>query len=414
MVSASDRELLRRLAAQVRAIADQPVMAERRRLWKAHNALKPQRPMVLCFPEGAWGEIHQSFPVECQDQRLRGWERRLRTQIYWWEHLNDDNTVEPWFDVGWHIDWGDNGVEIPRAHGDNRGSYKWTPPIVDLDRDLAKLRFRQPTVDRQASDRDMALALELFGDILPARRQAWLWWTQGLTMTAAFLLGIEEMMLAMYDNPAGLHRLMAFLRDDQLAVTQWDQDQGLITPHNGNSYTGSGGVGYTDDLSATPVAGQSHLRLSDMWGFAESQETVGISPDHFVEFVLPYQLPLLEKFGLNCYGCCEQLDTRIDEVLKAVPRLRRVSVAPLANQQILARKLAGRYIFSRKPDPTKVCVGFNEPGIRAELQQTLNLAGHGPLEMILKDTHTVEHEPWRLGRWVQIAREEVERCISAR
>jgi hypothetical protein len=34
--------------------------------------------------------------------------------------------------------------------------------------------------------------------------------------------------------------------------------------------------------------------------------------------------------------------------------------------------------------------------------------------MILKDTHTVEHEPWRLGRWVQIAREEVERSISAR
>jgi hypothetical protein len=26
---------------------------------------------------------------------------------------------------------------------------------------------------------------------------------------------------------------------------------------------------------------------------------------------------------------------------------------------------------------------------------------------VLKDTHTVQNEPWRIERWVQIAREEI-------
>ena len=63
-----------------------------------------------------------------------------------------------------------HGVAIPMAHGDNRGSFKWTPPIADLDRDLARLKPRRPVLDREGSERDLALAQEIFGDILPARR----------------------------------------------------------------------------------------------------------------------------------------------------------------------------------------------------------------------------------------------------
>lgn len=97
-----------------------------------------------------------------------------------------------------------------------------------------------------------------------------------------------------------------------------------------------------------------------------------------------------------------------------MPRLRRVSVSPPADQEALAGKLAGRYVFSRKPWPTPVSVGFNEDAIRADLRRTLRCAGDQPLEFILKDTHTVEHQPWRLTRWVQIAREEIDRYLDQR
>jgi len=30
------------------------------------------------------------------------------------------------------------------------------------------------------------------------------------------------------------------------------------------------------------------------------------------------------------------------------------------------------------------------------------------LFFVLKDTHTISHEPWRLARWVELAREEID------
>ena len=47
-----DRKRLRDLAARFADIAALPIHEERRRLWRAHSSLKPERPMILIFPEG--------------------------------------------------------------------------------------------------------------------------------------------------------------------------------------------------------------------------------------------------------------------------------------------------------------------------------------------------------------------------
>ncbi len=98
----------------------------------------------------------------------------------------------------------------------------------------------------------------------------------------------------------------------------------------------------------------------DMWGFGESQETVGVSPAMFAEFIFPYQLPILERFGLNCYGCCEPLDKRW-HIVQRIPRLRRVSVSAWANLPRMAEMLGDRYIFSWKPAPADLAMdSFDE------------------------------------------------------
>jgi hypothetical protein len=163
-------------------------------------------------------------------------------------------------------------------------------------------------------------------------------------------------------------------------------------------------VGYTDELK--PVDASASVRLSDMWGFGESQETVGVSPSMFAEFVLPYQIPLLDRFGLNCYGCCEPVEKRIDHILK-VPRLRRVSVSPWADQEAMARKLGGKCVFSRKPHPGLISASFDEGRIREDIRSTLRVAGHGPLEIIMKDVHTVQGKAERISGWVRIALDEI-------
>lgn len=406
----ADREILRPLAARAREIAEDSSMPKRKARWIGHNALRSERPMVLCFPEGAWEEILPESACRCADPALREVERQLRARIYWWEHLRDDNAAEPYFNVNWKMNVGDFGVAIPRVQGDNRGSFIWDPPIKDLDRDFSRLHQRDVAVDREATAAWIEKLTGLFGDLLPVRIRGHFWWTVGLTMSAAYLFGIEEIMLATYDNPGALHRLMAFLRDDCLNVMRYVEREGLLSADNQNDYTGSGGVAYTDELPSGPVTPNHHMGLRDVWGFAESQETVAISPMQFEEFVLPYQIPLLNHFGLACYGCCEPMELRFAAVARAIPRLRRVSVAPLANQKKLAEQLDGRFIYSRKCDPTKVCVGFNEEGIRSELRQTLQITRGQPVELIMKDTHTVQSDPARLSRWVGIAFEEIERA----
>jgi hypothetical protein len=48
---------------------------------------------------------------------------------------------------------------------------------------------------------------------------------------------------------------------------------------------------------------------------------------------------------------------------------------------------------------------FDEEHIRAYIRRTLEATRGCVVEMILKDTHTCEHQPERFDRWLTIARE---------
>ena len=90
---------------------------------------------------------------------------------------------------------------------------------------------------------------------------------------------------------------------------------------------GSGSAGYTDELPQSDWREGDSVRATDQWVLSESQETVGVGPRLFEEFIFPYQLDLAKRFGLLYYGCCEPVHSRWD-VLKKFPNLRKVSVSP--------------------------------------------------------------------------------------
>jgi hypothetical protein len=86
-----------------------------------------------------------------------------------------------------------------------------------------------------------------------------------------------------------------------------------------------------------------------------------------------YQLPILERFGLNCYGCCEPLNPRWD-IVKAIPRLRRVSCSPWADYRKMAELLGKDYVFSMKPKPTPLAsASFDREECRRELRENLRI-----------------------------------------
>ncbi len=406
-----DRSILRALGERKAAAAETKENAERRAAWYRHDEGPGGRPMVLAEIGGIRDEKR---PVSEADLECRGeWARRLewglRTELYQFDVLRDDHVIEPWMNVGYRVEIGDYGVQ-PVVHSGDRdgkmGARSWDPPLVDLDRDLAKLRPSEYHVDRQATHEEQTLLESVFSGVLPVRIRTSFYWTMGLTWRAIDLVGLEGLMLAMYDNPEGLHRLMAFLRDQHLAMAEWLEAEGLYTLNNENDYTGSGTMGYTRDL---PASTDGVVRTRDLWVLSESQETVGVGPEQFEEFVFPYQLAIVERFGRCYYGCCEPVHGRW-HIIKRLPRLARVSVSPWADEELMADYLGDRYVYSRKPAPSLISTSaYDEVVVRRDIRRTLDVAKGCRIELIMKDVHTLNNAPERIARWVQIARKEVDR-----
>ena len=405
-ISAGEREILRDIALKVAELAARPIEQEKRDLWYKHNALEPTRPVVFCDPKNGWWEIFTPDTLKCQSDLARMWEFLLRREVFYGERMCDDRVIQPFFDIS-HVQQDSGwGLANTITSGGKGGSYVWDAPIKSMD-DVDKLHFPEVTVDYEATQRNVDLANWVLGDILTVRQRSGWWWTLGLTSTLIFLRGLEQMMLDMTDNPQMLHRIMGILRDGHLAKIDFFEKNGLFCLNSDGSYVGSGGFGWSRELPQPDFAGT--VRTRDMWGFAESQETVGVSPAMFDEFVFQYQLPLLERFGLNCYGCCEPLDKRW-HVVSRIPRLRRVSVSAWANVADMAENLGGDYVFSYKPNPADLAAPtFDEARIRANMREFMQTTKNCRVEVIMKDNHTIGRDPERVVRWTKIVREEADR-----
>jgi len=405
VISTKDRQVLRRLASQVAELAARPIEQEKRKLWYRLNALEPTRPVIFCDPENGWNEIITIDQFKCEGELAQRWEMNLRKEIFWGAEMCDDRVIEPYFIVSHVYDESDWGMHERKIGGTDGGSYVWESPLKTYD-DLDKLHYPLITVNYEATERVVELANEVLGDILPVRlRTAW-WWTLGMTWTLVNIRGLQQVMYDMFDHPDELQRLLAFLRDGHLAKLDFLEENNLLSLNNDGTYVGSGGFGWTKELPKDDFNGQ--VRTVDMWGFTESQETVGVSPEMFAEFIFPYQLPIQERFGLNCYGCCEPLDKRW-HIVKEIPNLRRVSVSPWADIGDMAQMLEDHFIFSMKPSPTDLAMNsFDEELIRAKLRDALEKTRDCRVEVIMKDNHTIRNDPQRVVRWVQIAREVAE------
>jgi len=397
-----ERDILRRLAQRVAEIAAMPIQTQRINLWKSFNSLMPKRPMVLAYPEGGWRELLPESVLQCSNSLLREWELILRKTIYQFEHIYDDQPVTNFFNIGWVVSIGDYGLKEKNIRTAELGSFGWEPPVKTIE-DVDKLHFRTIQVNRQETNRRVQLAKDIFGDILKIRIYGPLWWSLGLTGELIKLRGLEQVMLDIYENPELLHRLMTLLRDDALNMLNIFEKEDIFSLNSGpDDFVGSAGIGATDELPAPDFGG--HVRPRDMWVLGESQEFVGIGPDHFHEFALQYQLPILERFGLICYGCCEPLDKKFDLLIKNIKRLRRVSVSPWCNRRIAAEKLCNKYIYSWKPNPSTICGGsVDYKQLEKDIQETLDIAKGCCVEIVMKDTHTFNGDVQRITKWSQIA-----------
>ena len=406
-MSPDDKQILRRLAERVAGIAASTRMKEVRELWRRINKLQKSRPAVFCDPENGWNEIITEAQMACRGKLARRWEMDLRKEIFWGEEMGDDKPVEPFFDVPFTVSPDDWGVSPVYHKTEACGSYVWEAPIADYKTDLKRLHPPQFEIDWETTRGTLQIAQDVFGGLLTVRQKGIWWWSLGLTWPAATFRGLNNIMFDFVDHPDELKELLSQISRGHLQKLDYLEANGLLALNNDGTYVGSGGFGFTDDLPAKGFAGK--VRCRDLWGFSESQETVNVSPAMYEAFVFPFEKPIMERFGLTCYGCCEPLHGRWN-IVSRHHGLRRVSCSPWADLEKMADSLEDKFVLSLKPNPAALAVPeIDEQAIRSQLRKALETTKGCVVEVIMKDNHTIGKRPENVVKWCRIAQEEARR-----
>ncbi len=422
MIFQKDRHIVRELAAKWREAASLPVMGERKRLWKAVHDLKAERPVVLL--ETAWIDGYVADrEVLCEDPFLRSVEKSMRITLRQAEELGDDLVIEPYYRLGWKMEFSDYGVPVeiraPTAK-EKSIAYTFSFPIAKPE-DIAKLRTRTFTVNRAKTLRLKEMLEDVIGDILPVRLGNYDPFVYefevgefgdlgfngnfffGLTWQLYRFIGNHGLLYWVYDAPDAIHRLMSYLLDDRIRLFAYFEKEGLLTPNTDNQMAGPRSYGYVSDLPEPDC--RDRVGLKDVWGWAESQESESISPAMYKEFVLPYLARLSEKFGLVYYGCCERVDDRLEMILEAIPNLRSVSISGWSDLGKSAEILGRRYVYSRKPTPAHISGSSPDWELLAkDMKDTYAAARDCNLELLFRDVYTTCGDRSRLRRWVEMTK----------
>lgn len=419
---AEEIRYLRGLAARMAEIAALPVMAERRRMWTDMNDARPgaRPPFVI----ETWTFDRDFMPesiYQCKSDYGRHLERMLLRHIRHHEILDDDHVCPSTLDMGWHV-WGDEfGINIPvQRVKDSEGyvtGYHLDHPIKDLDRDgYAMVKPATFGVDREGTAAEKAFLEETFGDILPVTLRSGTYGNCYLTQRLLRLMSQDVMFMAIYDCPDKLRALLGLLRDNAKRMSLWAEKEGLLVLNNENQCTCGTCFNFTTLLPKRPVA-PGQVKLKDMWGSMDSQETVGVSPQVFHDLFFPYYADLAEMFGLVYWGCCEPADPIWESSLSKLPNLKAVSISRWANQAFMAEALDGTgIVFSRKPNPNLLGldVTLDEEAWAREIRSTLELTSKRniPTEFVVRDVYTMHRNLGKARRAVEIARREIDRFYA--
>jgi hypothetical protein len=406
MTSENDRSIVRDLASEYKALCDSQHNRETIEHWRSVNNLESTRPMVYANFGLLGPEIAPQLPEsKVEDPVLRNAERRFQRSL-WEATLEDDRTFNPWYGVATKMfrhPEGTWGVEPNRIKDESSRGWR-NMPVLKTMADLDRLKATEHRVLDPYPENARQLE-DAFGDILPVRVKKStiypVWGGTDLSEAAGALFGLEELMYLIYENPEMLHRFMAFTRDAVIANLKQGEAAGdwgtadswyYITPS------------HCDALPDPDL--ETGAKLKDIAWFSHAQEFEGVSPAQHKEFLLDYQMPILELFGKIAYGCCGTLDTKLD-ILKEIPNLGKILSGPRSDPAHYPDTFGDRCMISWRPIASIVAgENFNEDLQRKQLREGLTKLKGCHMEVHMHEPMTVQGDLSRIRTWIRIAREE--------
>lgn len=405
MFSKNDVAILRSLSKEVKAASEKDNKEEKIAFWTRHTSLQGEVPAVFVHPDYSYNELIPWNSLSCKDSYARQLEMQLRKVIFHSKYLPDDVPILDTITVDKviHNTWW--GIKPKHQYDASGASFKHVP-IIETPDDWHMLSKPIVTYDAEATALRYEEVCNAVGDILKPQ-------LCGITDFGVHLFnwycnyrGLDNLLIDLVLEPEMVHETMRFFTDGYIDMFRQMEAQGLISLNNDNTYHYTGGVGYCQELPSTDFD-PLHVKLCDVWGSAESQEFAVVSPQMHEEFALQYEREILTLFGLNGYGCCDDLSHKLDGVLK-IKNLRRVAICPWADIGEFTPILKNRYLMTWKPHPSYLAMDhFPADEIRKELSTGIRKARGGRLELILRDTSTVRMQPERFTEWISIARESI-------
>lgn len=418
LITAKEREYLRELAKKQQEYAGEERNLEAIKLWKQHNSFRGSKPPVVIEEVGFWEQIRPRF--YCSSQMGRFIEDKLLQATVPISLIGDDRIIEDYFSIDAPIGTDTYGIIMKRdmAEGAENVGYRDVYAIEDLEEDLEKLRPSKFYFDEEKMKRDVDICSDVLGDILPVRAENHTLDWSGIAERMIHLMSMENLCIAMYDCPDKVHEFVKFITDDLLSFAKWQEEQGLLTPNwnmqrcCGISYAITDELPKEEKKNTELAKGRTDIKLEDQWVNTNAQETVVISKDMYKDFFLPHYKRLAQEFGLVYYGCCEPVHTVFEDGLDQIENLRKLSISPWCDEELIAEQLRGKkIIYSRKISPNYIGVGrdLNEEAFRAHIRKTLDTAKGLEVEILSRDVYMLNGNVEKLARLVNIIREEIER-----
>lgn len=414
-INSHDKEILRNLARKQYEYSQLPIMKKRVEEWKQHSAFIGKRPMIH-LELGTFAEEIIPQRLQCEGELARNIEWQLYSNFVNYEIFDDDKIVPDHFGVSYSTYFHLFGHEITAEHATNTEGndlgHKFNYVISDLHDDaqqLGKTKFGYSNTKEQTKEY-IEFLQDLFGDILPVKLEM-----GGLyavpTQQVVHMMGMEQMFFSMYDYPDEFKAMMDRIADDYCAYFDWMEKESLLLPTVQEEFLGNGAFCFTNELPTKDELLKRPFTTKDVWGFLDSQETIGLNPDMFEEFVFPCYEKIANRYGLLSYGCCEPVNPIWDNCLSKLDNLRKVSISPWCDEEFMGEKLRGRKtIYFRKPFPNYLGVGtvLDEDAFRAHIAKTMKAAEGCKLEIAQRDVYTINHDEKKAHRYVEIIRECIE------
>ncbi len=406
----SDKKIIRALASRVSEIAKTPEEEKKREMWRNHTSLKGSLPPVFVSPEGSWAEILPEESLMCEDAFAREIELELKKRLFRYDVIKDDTPIENIFDfpvslIPVNEHWGLPVVRVPAS---GRGSWRHVPVVEDVE-DWKKLKMPSLDIDEAGAKMKQQMLMDAAGDLLQANVTGIKIFDFHIAHIYADFRGLDNLLIDLADDIDMVKDIFEFMGEGLMGLVKQTQSAHLIQRNDDHTYHYTGGLGYTYDLPEDSVNGAD---TQNVWAACEAQEFSCVSPRMFQETILPVERKLLEPFGLNGYGCCDDLTEKLDSVL-TIKNLRRVAACPWANLKKMADRLKKDYILTWKPNPAYLAGEiFDDKAVEDYLIQSLTDAKAGYPEIILRDTHSVRNDPVRFQKFVICARSAIEKVYG--